>query len=98
MSNVTVDVDDDLRPGTTVVDSLDVIIDGEDEFWSDYFVELENQYMDLLKDDEEEDYELENAIPECANDLSVPIFDGSLTTVGMSLYSILSYAVKNSLR
>ena len=94
-------VSEDIIPNSQfVINELDysMTIADEGDYWSDYFANLENQYVDMLVDDEETELEDEHISSESEDDMSTPIFPGSMTTLGMSLYSILVYAIKHSLR
>ena len=95
------------------VEALDIVEDTLDDFtdlFHQHLEDLQKEYDDVLNDSDDieifdmlmmdteihldqEDHQL-NSFEE----LSQPIFPGSSTTVGMSLYSIISYAVKNKLR
>ena len=74
----------------------------DEEHWQDYFLDMKNQYRDWLIEDETDN---SNERPESESppdvdqyDLAGAIYEGSLTTLGMSLFAIISFAVKNSIR
>ena len=84
------------------VRDLTLTVENEDEYWSSYYQEVEDLYEDVLMDENPNDEnhdgtELEEPMATTCS-LSTPIFEGSMTTLGVSLYSIVSFAVKNALR
>lgn len=89
---------------TVQYDIRDLLVnfENEEEYWSAYYQGVEDLYEDVLmgEDQNDEDGDVTGSEPPMATptNMSTPIFDGSLTTLGVSLYSIVSFAVKNSLR
>lgn len=81
------------------------IFDNDDELINEHLFEMRNEYEDYLMDEdfadlsfEQEDQATHGKVHEKHDLMSTPIYDGASLTVGMSLFSIMSYSVRNSLR